>query len=301
MRNRSLIFGLLLMHIGIAGGLSAQPGTGPADAQQHLDAARNAYTAGRLDSALALVDHAIRIDPKLAKAYKLRGDVYQRSKEFEPALADYKTAENLDPSDARLYVSRSALRITDGNLKGALRDADKAVDLDPTDADAWYNRGCALYLSGNIEASLKDANKAIRLRPAFADAIYLRGVIKGEQYHEEEGVGDIEEALKLDPHIPGGLMSLAILLFEGERYEEAITKFTEVLAKDTTELAAAHYYRGDSYYHLQDKEHACIDWTESARLGDKDAVFIKKNYCETDATTIPKKPKKAPRKSTIQF
>lgn len=296
MRNSIFTFVLLPISIGAATGLFAQ-----GDAQQHLDAARNAYLQGRMDSALTLVDHAISLDPKLAKAYKLRGDVHQRAHEFEPALADYRAAEDLDPADARLYVSRSALRITDNNLKGALKDADKAVELDPTDADGWYNRGCALYLSGNIEGALKDANKAIRLRPAFGDALYLRGVIKGEQYHEEEGVGDIEQALALNPKIPGGLMSLAILLFEGERYEEAIVKFTEVIATDTTELAAAHYYRGDSYYNLKDKEHACADWTRSARLGDKDAVFIKKNYCDTDATTIPKKPKKGARKSTIQF
>ncbi|HRO39862.1 MAG: tetratricopeptide repeat protein [Flavobacteriales bacterium] len=266
-----------------------------------FSSANAAYTAGQLDSALARVDRAIALEPGLAQAFKLRGDIHQRQHRHDAALADYKTSEQLDAGDPRLYVSRSALFITEGKAKAGLREADKALELAPADVDAWYNRAWALYQGGDLDAALKSVRKALQPSDEFPEALYLSGVIKGAQYDEEEGAAEISRALAMKPSIPGGLMSLAVLLFEGKRYQEAITKFSEVIATDTTELADAYYYRADCYYNLGDKERACLDWSRSMRLGEKDAAFIKRNYCDTDATKIPKKPKRQPRKTTIEF
>jgi len=197
-------------------------------------------------------------------------------------------------------VSRSALRITEGNLKGALKDCEKALALDPNDADAWYNSACAKYMGMDTQGALKDADRAVDLKPEHADALFLRGAANGELFHEEDGLADMEAALKLKPTIPGGLMSSAVLLFETKRYEEAITRFTQVIDQDLEGKAEAHYYRGECHYQLENKELACADWKVSAKLGDKDATFIVKNYCNTDADKIPKKPVKH-RRTTIEF
>ena len=290
---------LCLLLIGV-GDLCAQPGAISA-AQSTFESALAAAKSGQLDSAWAKVEQAITMDPRNAKAFKLRGDLHQRKGESDAALADYKLSEGLDPNYARLFISRSALRVSQGLHKTAVKDATRAIELDPTDADGYYNRACALYLGGNTEAAKKDATKAVKLKPDHADALYLCGVTKGELYEEEAGMADIASALLLKPGIPGGKMSMAILLFEGKRYEEAIDKFTEVMDSDTSELAAAHYYRGDCWYNLENKEKACADFIESMRLGDKDAQFIKKNYCDTDLNKIPKKPVKKKRRTMIEF
>lgn len=274
----------------------AQPG-----AQDPLAAATTAYRAGLLDSAMAQVGRAIALDPTLAGAFKLRGDIHQRLQHYDAALADYNTSEDLNDTNPRLYVSRSALRITDGNYRAGLRDADKALALDPKDADAWYNRAWALYQGDDLEAALKSVRNALDIEPEFPEALYLSGVIKGARYDEAEGVEEIARALEMKPSIPGGLMSMAVLLYEAKRYEEAVPTFTQVIANDTTELADAFYYRADCYYNLGNKEKACQDWFRSMRLGDRDAAFIKRNYCDTDAKKIPKKPKRGRRRTTIEF
>jgi tetratricopeptide (TPR) repeat protein len=268
--------------------------------QHELDQAKALYVANANDSALVHVDRAIALDPALAKAWKLRGDLRQRAKDSEGALSDYAKSEDLDPNDPRLYVSRSAARISGGNLKGALKDCEQALALDPNDADAWYNSACAKYMGQDTEGAIKDAEKAVKLKKDHADALFLRGIAKGELFREEDGLADVEEALRLKPTIPGGLMGSAILLYETKRYEEAITRFTQVIELDDEGKAEAYYYRGDCQYNLENKDEACADWKVSARLGDKDAVFIVKNYCETDATKIPKKPQKR-KQTVIQF
>ena len=96
-------------------------------------------------------------------------------------------------------------------------------------------------------------------------------------------------------------MSSAILLYELKRYEAAIERFTQVIDAGEDGKGEAYYYRGDSHYELGDKVGACADWEVAARLGDKDAMFIKKNYCETDAIKIPKKPERKRKRTVIQF
>jgi tetratricopeptide (TPR) repeat protein len=269
-------------------------------AQTHLDKARTAYKADELAIALVYADSAIAADQTVPGGYKLRGDIKQRQKNLHGALADYTKAEKYTPDDARLYVSRSAVYISEGRVKEAIGDADKALKLDPKDSDAWYNRACANYVGRNNDAALRELDKALELAPTHANALFLRGVVKGELYKESAGLADIEAALALDPKLAGAAMSAGVLLFETKRYAEAIERFNEVIAEGGSDLKEAHYYRADCYYQLADKDKACTDWRRAGELGDKDAQFIVRNYCSTDADKIPKKPVRE-RKTVIEF
>ena len=276
--------------------LFAQPS---ADAE--LTKALAAYDTGNYEQAMVHADSAIALNGELAAAYKLRGDIHQRQQDLAGAMADYRTAIDLNPDDPRAYVSRSAARITEGNLKGAIKDLDRALELDENDPDAYYNRACTKYMGGDIDGALKDAQRALKLRPDLADALFLSGVVKGERYREEAGMAEIQEALRLKPDIPGGVMSLAMLLYETGQYTEAIDRFTEVIDSGADGRAEAFYYRGDCQYELGNKELACADWEISANEGDKDAVFIVKNYCSTDAAKIPKKPERKRQTTVVHF
>ena len=269
-------------------------------AQEHLAAARTAYEADTLSLALAYADSAVGLDANIIGGLKLRGDIKQRQRNFHGAMMDYTRAEKVEPENPRLYVSRSAVHITEGNLKEAVQDCDRAIKLDPNDADAWYNRACADYMGHANEGAMRSLEKAVKLKDDHADALFLRGVVRGEQYKEAAGIADIQAALAMNPNIPGGWMSLGVLQFENEQYQEGIESFTRAIDADDHEKMVAYYYRGDCYYHLEDKDNACINWRQSAKLGDKDAQFIVKNYCNTDAETIPKKPKKR-RNTVIEF
>ncbi len=281
--------------------LLAQPSAGTVEALAHLERSRAAYAAENYDLALAHVDSALSLDGNLASGLKHRGDIKQRQNNLHGALMDYTKAERIDQSDPRLYVSRSAVYVTEGRLKEAIRDTDKALKLDPTDADALYNRACASYLGRQNDAALRDLESSLKLRPENADALFLRGVVKGELFKEDAGLADIQAAMALNPDLVGARMSAAVLLFEMERYAEAIDAFSLVIDENDLDLMEAYYYRADCHYNMDNKEAACADWNKSADLGDKDAVFIVRNYCMTDEAKIPKKPVKKPRKTVIEF
>ena len=270
------------------------------DAEACLHRAQAAYETGAFEPAMAHADSALAMRKDLAAAYKLRGDIKQRQENLHGAMMDYAKAEKYDPKDPRLFISRAALHITEGRTREAIADLDKAIALDPTDPDAYYNRACALYTEENNEAALKDLHKVLQLNSQFASALLLRGVIKGEMSRDSDGLTDVQEALRLEPGIVNGTMSIAVLLHGDERYEEAIEKFSEVIASGK-DLSEAYYFRADSWYNLGNKEMACKDYVESAEHGDKESQFIVRNYCNTDETSIPKRAVRAPRKTTIEF
>lgn len=269
-------------------------------AEEHLATARQAYEADTMELALAHADSAIQLNAAIPGGYKLRGDIRQRQRNFHGALMDYTRAEKADPSDARLYVSRSAVHISEGHLREAVADCDRALKLDPNDADAWYNRACADYMGRNNDGAMRSLGQAVKLKGEHAEALFLRGVVRGEQYKEAAGIVDIQAALALNPDLPGGWLSLGVLQFENQQYQDAIASLTHVIDAQGDELKTAYYYRADCYYHLEDKDNACINWRRSSELGDKDAQFIVRNYCLTDAETIPKKPRKR-RETVIEF
>ena len=290
--HRSLFLPLLLLSLGIR---AQVPG------EAELAQARSAYDQGSYDRAYTHADSALALNDTLYAAWKLRGDIRQRRQDLDGALDDYAQAMKLRDDDPRLFVSRGAARITMGNLKGAMKDLDRALELDPEDPDVWYNRACASYMGQDIDRALKDAQRALKLRQEFPEALFLSGVVKGERYREEAGIAEIEEALRLRPDIPGGTMSLAMLYYETGRYTEAIDLFTKVIDSGSEGQAEAYYYRGDCHYNLEDKEKACADWRIADAKGDRDAAFILRNYCETDADRIPKKPVRKRKNTVIQF
>lgn len=265
-----------------------------------LAQARTAYDAADLQQARTYVDQAISAEPQLAAAYKLRGDILQRERAFEEAMADYNKAEDLDPKDVRLFVSRSALRLSMGNYRAAVRDADRAIFLAPT-ADAFSNKGWALYLSGEPDAALKEANRTLRMDGQHPEALYLAGLVKGERGSTAEGLQNVQDALRLRPDLPGGAMSMAVLYYENKDYEKAIELFEKALAADSADAAAALYYKGHAYHEMKDKDNACSAFRASMALGDRDSGFAVRNYCNNDLKRIPKKPKRGTRKTTIEF
>jgi tetratricopeptide (TPR) repeat protein len=271
-------------------------------AEQFLASGMEAYANKKYPQAMESVEKSIELDAENAIAFKLRGDIKQRMDDFEGALDDYGRSKTLDNDNPRLYISRSAARISLGNYNGAIRDLERAVKLAPEEPDAHFNLACAHYMVEAPRDAMNELQQTLKLNPDHADALFLRGVIRGEEYKEAEGLADIEKALSMNPDIPGGQMSAAILLYELEQWQEAADRFTGVIATaDEDARIPAYYYRGDCYYNLDIKEEACKDFQRAARFGDTDAMFVIKQYCDTDAKRIKRIPRKHRQDTSIQF
>lgn len=115
-----------------------------------------------LEKAVASLDHAIKLNPSLAKAFLNRGKAQSNLKNYDLAISDFTRAIELSRAaglesvlrDA--YYSRAMVFLTKLDGEKADRDFGEALYLDPSNAAAYKWRGQALLL-GKGKSSLTRA------------------------------------------------------------------------------------------------------------------------------------------------
>ena len=113
-----------------------------------------ALKKGKLDTALAKVNKAIRIEPKEASFYSLRGEIKVAKDKDKAALKDLDRAVALNPEYYRPLLVRGMARRQVGALKGASSDLQRSVSLLPT-AEGYYGLGQVAQLNGRSDQAVK--------------------------------------------------------------------------------------------------------------------------------------------------
>ena len=107
-------------------GAAGAPGAAADALAQALVLARTQDWTG----AIAALDRAVSLQPRLGIAYLNRGLAHERLSNNEAAAADLDRAVRFDPS-ARSFYARSRLRRERGDIRAARADEERAVELDP--------------------------------------------------------------------------------------------------------------------------------------------------------------------------
>jgi tetratricopeptide (TPR) repeat protein len=81
------------------------------------------------DKAIDNYSKAIKINPKLAKAYNNRGIAYIWKKKYDLAIADFSKAIELDANNGKAYNNRAIVYSYEGESQKALQDLQKAQSL----------------------------------------------------------------------------------------------------------------------------------------------------------------------------
>ena len=105
---------------------------GPAlrsESKQHVQSGISLAEQGRPAEAIAEFDEAIRLDPKLEKAYYHRGNVYRSLGQYEEAFQSYNEAIRVDHQFAPAYADRAMVHAFLGNEASARRDFEEAAHL----------------------------------------------------------------------------------------------------------------------------------------------------------------------------
>jgi tetratricopeptide (TPR) repeat protein len=132
--------------------------------------------------AFADLGEAIRLEPRSAEAYFLRGSIGLRPR------------PGADPDGMPLPVAAGRAR--------ALADLSEAIRLDPGHAEYHFGRGNAWERGDDRE--LEDYNEAVRLdrgldRSRSAEYRSCRGMAYHERGEWDRALADLDEAIRLDP------------------------------------------------------------------------------------------------------
>ena len=113
------------------GALPPPPVTDPTTGGDVTGFLANAAGDHDVEQALADINEAIRLDPKVSWYYKCRADIYQVRREIDKALADLSEAIRLDPKDGQNYQARAKLYTQKHDAEKAAADTAQAARLQP--------------------------------------------------------------------------------------------------------------------------------------------------------------------------
>jgi len=221
--------------------------------------------------ALADLNKAIELDPKLAQAYGLRGLLHMISNQYPQALADYNKAIELDPKYAPAYLNRGLVYQKSKQYPQALADYSKAIELDPKFANAYYNRGWIYQDSKQYPQALADYSKAIELDPKFAKAYYNRGVLYQDSKQYPQALADYSKAIELDPKYANAYFNRGLIYQDSKQYPQALADFNKAIELNP-KYADAYSGRGQAHYMLGQYPQALADYSKAIELNSKDAI-----------------------------
>lgn len=128
----------------------------PADKlDEQLKAAAAALSKGEFQQALTLADEAVKLDPKNALAYLLRGSARGALRQSAGAVEDFSRSIELDPKVAEAYDRRGSERFKQGQIAESLADFDKFLELKPEEKPGHWRRGIALYYASRFDEGAK--------------------------------------------------------------------------------------------------------------------------------------------------
>ncbi|MBA9034771.1 adenylate/guanylate cyclase domain-containing protein (plasmid) [Rhizobium leguminosarum] len=150
------------------------------------------------EEAITLLNHAVELDPGLARAWV---ELYHAH--------DLMGVFGVDP---------------EGNRKVAADVAERAVRLDPSDAEAHAVFGMSLANKGDMGRGKSEFDTALRLAPGSSEILTFYSGYAARFGEPERGAQMVDKVMRLDPNYPMWASNFfAPAYFMAGRYEDAVT------------------------------------------------------------------------------
>lgn len=148
------------------------------------------------------IDTALMLNPNAANAYMMRAEIYVSSDgDYASAIADMDMAIKLQPRMPSLFINRAYMRYKSDDYFGAMSDYDYALQLDPLNTTALFNRSLLRSEVRDFSAALSDLNAVLRLRPNDYRAVYNRALINRELQHYQDALTDVNTIIGAFPDL----------------------------------------------------------------------------------------------------
>ena len=172
--------------------------------------------------ALAEYQHAIALDASLDHAWYGRGMAYGRMGKLKLAIADMSEYIRRKPNDSMGYTKRGVRYLWAGNVDAALRDYQRALRLDRNNAEAHDDIGVIYANRQNFKQALFHFSRAVEIDPIYQKAYHNRALVLFLTGNTVLALTDIERSLELRPLDRGGLLLKSTILKALDRHDDAV-------------------------------------------------------------------------------
>jgi len=157
------------------------------------------YQRGQLDTALVLVQSALKIDAGRADGFASLGLIFYFLRRLNEALASYDAGLRLDPDNSELLNRRGVALLDLSRAAEALENFERVLAADPDHLDALGNCGNALIKLNRPTAALAVYDRALTLAPDNAQLLTNRAVALRRLDRPQEAVMSARRAAVANP------------------------------------------------------------------------------------------------------
>jgi len=135
---------------------------------QKLNEAHRAFMMGDFQTAIALAQRALELNPSNAAAHNFLSAVYARMGDYKSAIASASAGLALAPRDPALLNSKAFAENRAKLYRDALDSSNHAIEADARNPYGYANRAHAYGGLGDRAAMMSDLERAARMDPNFA-------------------------------------------------------------------------------------------------------------------------------------
>lgn len=172
---------------------------------------------GRLDEALQMFEHALKVDPKFVPALLGKGGVLERQGRSQEALELYESAAPCP----QIMKAKARLCLASGRLKQASELFESLWRQNPQDHDAWVAWVYASEQSGDMKAVVDAYNAYAKQHELDADMLVGWGRALEAAGEFEKALHCYSEAIKRDPSQANAYFNGGDLLYRVGQYADA--------------------------------------------------------------------------------
>lgn len=209
--------------------------------------------------AISAARRALELDPDLADAHVLLGDMHQGQWQWAEAQAEYKSALELNPNDAAAHLGLADWLLCQGRAEEALVLSRRARELDPLGVTGLSN-GWILFHARRYDEAIGELRSVLAVHPDDATAHWFLGFVLIANGQADQAIPILEKSLGLSNRSPAVFGVLIRAYAHAGRRSEALRLLDELKRQQRTGYVPSAAFV-NAYLGLGDNEQA-FAWLE---------------------------------------
>jgi eukaryotic-like serine/threonine-protein kinase len=254
-------------------------GTTIPDAYNYYTQARgyleDASKAANVDSAIILLNQALKADANYGRAEAALGSAYwqkyesSKGKSFIAKSREAcKKAVDLGNAGAVGHVCLGVIDSGTGKYEAAVDQFQRAAQLEPTNEDGLIGLGGAYESLGKPQDAENTYKKIVQLRPSYWRGYNLLGIFYLRQAQYDDAAKMFAKVIERTPESFRGYANMGAAYLYEAKYTDAVKPLEQSLAIHAT--ADTYSNLGTAYYYQHRFKDAAQTYEKSVQLNDKD-------------------------------
>ena len=215
---------------------------------------------------------ALNFDPHSVLALEHRSRLYLREGKPRKALEDIKTWSRISPNNPDLYIFRAEVQIKLRDFESALADYSRAEALRPD--DMIRKQKTLLYLKiDKPEAALSAANRILEDRPEDLGALILAARSQTQSNRFQSADSLLRKALRINPNLSEANLFMGLLKGKQGYYDEALEYLNRAIELEP-KSADTYKERARIFFKLNDYLRSEVDLNAALENDPSDAEIF---------------------------